>query len=165
MNKSNFKIVFIINFKYSIQFFNFDHHPHYHLITNITMTIEYTQVLRGHDPTLNVVILEDTAAVLGVLVAASCMACTSYLQTPVPDAIGSLLIGGLLGLVASFVIVTNSGALLGRSISPDRLATINRMLEKDSMVRAIHDVKATDMGNDVIRYKGKRLQINLGFLG
>lgn len=112
-------------------------------------------ILRGHDPTLNVVILEDTAAVSGVLIAATCMGATSLLGTPVPDAIGSLLIGGLLGLVASFVIITNSNALLGRSIPPDRMAVINRMLESDGMVRAIHDVKATDMGNDVIRYKAE----------
>lgn len=49
------------------------------------------------DPSLNVVILEDTAAVTGVAIAAACMALTTHFGTPIPDAIGSLFIGGLLG--------------------------------------------------------------------
>ena len=69
-------------------------------------------VKRGHDPTVNVVLLEDFAAVLGVLVAGSCMAASSYWNTPIPDAVGSLLVGGLLGGVASFIIYTNTNALV-----------------------------------------------------
>ena len=102
------------------------------------------------------VILEDLAAVLGVAIAGSCMALTALFNTPLYDAAGSLMIGGLLGVVASFVIVTNSAALVGRSIPPDRLERINKCLESDPMVRAIHDVKATNMGNEVIRYKGTK---------
>ncbi|KAI2802129.1 hypothetical protein BLOT_010321 [Blomia tropicalis] len=112
-------------------------------------------ILRGNDPTLNVVILEDAAAVLGVMIAATCMGLTSWYNTPIFDACGSLMIGGLLGVVATFVIVTNSNALIGKSIPPERMAQINKFLESDSMVRAIHDVKATNMGNEVIRYKAE----------
>ncbi|CAG2179703.1 unnamed protein product [Oppiella nova] len=32
---------------------------------------------------------------------------------------------------------------------------INKQLEADEMVRAIHDVKATDMGNEMVRYKAE----------
>ena len=111
-------------------------------------------VLAGSDPTLNVVILEDFAAVLGVSIAAGCMGLTSYFNTPIFDACGSIAIGALLGVVASFVIYTNAGALVGKSIPPNRMADINKFLESDGMVRAIHDVKATHMGNDMVRYKG-----------
>ena len=83
------------------------------------------------------------------------MGLTSFYGMPVFDAVGSLAIGGLLGGVASFVIVSNAGALVGKSIAPASLATINRCLEADEMVRAIHDVKATNMGNEVIRYKAE----------
>lgn len=112
-------------------------------------------IINGHDPTLNVVILEDFAAVLGVGIAATCMGLTTLFNTPIFDACGSLAIGGLLCGVASFVIYTNSGALVGKSIPPDRLAMINKFLESDEMVRAIHDVKATNLGNDVVRYKAE----------
>lgn len=54
-------------------------------------------MFRGQDPALNVVILEDAAALVGVLIAGTSMGLTSYYGSPVPDAVGSLLIGGLLG--------------------------------------------------------------------
>lgn len=66
--------------------------------------------------------------------AASCMGLTSYLGNPTFDAIGSLLVGGLLGGVASFIIYTNVAALIGRSIPQENLDKINAELESDIMV-------------------------------
>lgn len=63
---------------------------------------------------MNVVLLEDTAAVAGVIVAASCMAISQYTGNPLPDALGSILVGTILGGVASFIILSNVGALVGR---------------------------------------------------
>lgn len=62
------------------------------------------------------VLLEDFAAVVGVLVAGSCMGISSIMHSPVPDAVGSLLVGGILGSVASFIIYTNVAALVGRLV-------------------------------------------------
>jgi len=112
-------------------------------------------VKRGQDPSVNVVLLEDLAAVAGVAVAGSCMAAASYFNSPIPDAIGSLLIGGLLGSVASFIIYTNSGALVGRSIPSGSIQQINSELERDLMIRAVHDVKGIDMGSGLVRYKAE----------
>lgn len=58
--------------------------------------------------------LEDLAAVLGICVAGTAMSLSLYLQSPIPDAIGSLIIGAILGGVASFIIYSNSAALVGR---------------------------------------------------
>ncbi|RLU23218.1 hypothetical protein DMN91_003421 [Ooceraea biroi] len=112
-------------------------------------------VLEGQDPSVNVVLMEDFAAVLGVVVAAGCMGLTSYFGNSMFDAIGSLLVGGLLGGVASFIIYSNIAALVGRSISQEDLDKINAQLEADIMVRAIHDVKGIDMGNNLVRYKAE----------
>jgi hypothetical protein len=71
-------------------------------------------VLRGQDPSVNVVLLEDLAAVIGVGVAGVCMGLTVHYGSAIPDAIGSLLVGGVLGGVASFLIYTNVAALVGR---------------------------------------------------
>jgi len=109
----------------------------------------------GSDPCVNVVLLEDIAAVLGVGVAASCMGFTYYSGSPTADAVGSLVIGGLLGSVASFMIHTNSAALIGRSIPDERIQEINKVLEGDIMVRQVHDVKGIDMGNGIVRYKAE----------
>ncbi|KAK9508415.1 hypothetical protein O3M35_005980 [Rhynocoris fuscipes] len=112
-------------------------------------------VFRGQDPSVNVVLLEDLAAVLGVTVAAGCMALTAIYDSHVPDAIGSIVIGALLGAVASFIIYTNVAALVGRSIPQELLEKINAELESDVMIRAIHDVKGIDMGNSLVRYKAE----------
>ncbi|KAL1506629.1 hypothetical protein ABEB36_005955 [Hypothenemus hampei] len=112
-------------------------------------------IFRGQDPSVNVVLLEDFAAVIGVIVAASCMGISSITHSPVPDALGSLLVGCILGSVASFIIYTNVAALVGRSIPEENLEKINAELEKDVMIRAIHDVKGIDMGNYLVRYKAE----------
>lgn len=115
--------------------------------------LEY--VRRSRDPSVNVVLLEDMAACCGVTVAAACMGLASHLGDPMYDAIGSLIIGTLLGSVAAFIVYSNSVALVGRSIPFDAMQQINKELENDVMIRAIHDVKATDMGNYVVRYKAE----------
>jgi zinc transporter 9 len=112
-------------------------------------------VLQGQDPSVNVVLMEDLAAVIGVGVAGVCMGLTVHYGSPVPDAVGSLLVGGILGGVASFLIYTNVAALVGRSIPQERLDKINSELETDVMIRAIHDVKGIDMGNSLVRYKAE----------
>ncbi|KPJ01953.1 Zinc transporter 9 [Papilio xuthus] len=112
-------------------------------------------VLRSSDPSVNVVLLEDTAAVAGVVVAASCMAVSQYTGNPLFDAVGSILVGTILGGVASFIILSNVGALVGRSIPQEQLDEINSVLERDFMIRAIHDVKGIDIGSNLIRYKAE----------
>ena len=80
-------------------------------------------VIGGYDPCVNVVLLEDVAAVAGVVIAGGAMGATSLLNSHIPDAIGSLAIGGLLGIVASFMIYTNTTALVGRSIPEEKLVS------------------------------------------
>lgn len=115
----------------------------------------FAYVNSGADPCVNVVLFEDSAAVAGAFVAAICIGLTSYLDSPIPDAIGSLLVGVMLAAVATLVIYTSVPALVGRSIKLDQLDKINQELESDAMIKAIHDVKGIDMGNSMIRYKAE----------
>ncbi|XP_031834580.1 solute carrier family 30 member 9 [Nomia melanderi] len=112
-------------------------------------------LLAGQDPSVNVVLLEDMASVVGISIATICMSLTSYTGNTIFDATGSILGGFLLAGVAAFIIYTNTAALIGRSISQIELRKINAELESDIMVRAIYDVKGIDMGNNLIRYKAE----------
>lgn len=112
-------------------------------------------VIQGYKPSVNVVLLEDIAAILGVGIAASCMTYTHFTGSLIADSIGSLLIGGVMGGVASFIIYTNTTALVGRSIPSKRINAIRNDLESDIMVRSIHDVKATDMGGQTVMFKAE----------
>uniref|UniRef100_A0A336MRB3 Proton-coupled zinc antiporter SLC30A9, mitochondrial n=1 Tax=Culicoides sonorensis TaxID=179676 RepID=A0A336MRB3_CULSO len=120
------------------------------------MNISFKEyVLRGQDPCVNVVLTEDAAAVLSVGMAASCMGLSVLTGSSVPDALGSIFVGCMLGGVASFIIYTNVAALVGRSIPQENINKINAELEADIMIRAIHDVKGIDMGNTLVRYKAE----------
>uniref|UniRef100_A0A672IN01 Proton-coupled zinc antiporter SLC30A9, mitochondrial n=1 Tax=Salarias fasciatus TaxID=181472 RepID=A0A672IN01_SALFA len=112
-------------------------------------------VMQSRDPSTNVVLLEDAAAVLGVVLAAGCMGLTSLTGNPLYDSLGSLGVGTLLGTVSAFLIYTNTEALLGRSIQAERVQKLTEFLENDPAVRAIHDVKATDMGLSKVRFKAE----------
>uniref|UniRef100_A0A4X2KL93 Proton-coupled zinc antiporter SLC30A9, mitochondrial n=1 Tax=Vombatus ursinus TaxID=29139 RepID=A0A4X2KL93_VOMUR len=115
----------------------------------------YKYVMESRDPSTNVVLLEDAAAVLGVALAATCMGLTSLTGNPLYDCLGSLGVGTLLGAVSAFLIYTNAEALLGRSIQPEQVQRLTELLENDPSVRAIHDVKATDLGMGKIRFKAE----------
>jgi solute carrier family 30 (zinc transporter), member 9 len=116
-------------------------------------------VVRGQDPCVNVLLTEDGAALLSVGLAAACMGLSILTESSIPDAIGSLLVSCILGLVASFIIHTNVAALVGRSIRQEIILKINAELESDIMIRAIHDVKGIDMGNSLVRYKVSQWKI------
>lgn len=49
-----------------------------------------------------------------VAVAAGCMGLSTITGSPIYDAVGSLLVGSILGAVASFIIYTNVAALVGK---------------------------------------------------
>lgn len=115
----------------------------------------YEYVMQSRDPSTNVVLIEDAAAVLGVIMAASCMGLTSLTGNPHYDSLGSLGVGTLLGAVSAFLIYTNTEALLGRSIQAEHVQKLTEFLENDPAVRAIHDVKATDLGLNMVRFKAE----------
>lgn len=118
--------------------------------------VSFTDYLvRGRDPSAVAVLVEDGAAVTGLLIAASCLGLASYTGNAVYDAVGSIAIGGLLGAIAIFLIRRNADFLVGRSIPEERLKQIIDVLEQDIMVRSIHDVKATEMGADTVRFKAE----------
>ena len=76
----------------------------------------YQYVKEGSDPSVNVVLLEDSAAVAGCVVAGGCMFLAKVTQNHYFDATGSLLVGGMLGYIAVFLMNQNARYLIGKSI-------------------------------------------------
>nr|XP_034356071.1 zinc transporter 9-like [Arvicanthis niloticus] len=73
----------------------------------------YKYVMERRDQSTNVILLGDATAVLGVIIAATCMGLTSITGNPLYDSLGSLGVGVLLGVVSAFLIYTSTEALLG----------------------------------------------------
>ncbi|CAJ0942901.1 unnamed protein product, partial [Mesorhabditis belari] len=101
------------------------------------------------DPSLNVVLLEDTAAVTGV------KAYIYFYFITLFDALGSVAIGGLLGTVAMFIIRTNAQHLVGRSLPQRITQDIVARLNNDPAISSVHDVKATALGVEQSRFKAE----------
>ena len=67
------------------------------------------------DPAIVAVVLEDSAACLGVLIALAAIALTHLTGHQYWDAVGSITIGILLGLIAFWLIQRNRSILIGES--------------------------------------------------
>ena len=114
---------------------------------------EYTR--RGPDPMGVAVLLEDAAAVFGVIIASCSIGLFILTGNPIWDAVGSLLISFLLGAIAIFLVVRNRKALLGQAVNLEAKQEVLKVLEEEPTVEAVHDVKATVMGADSFRFKAE----------
>jgi len=97
------------------------------------------------DPATVAILLEDGAAVLGVVLAAIGIALSYFTGNPVFDAITSLVIGLLLGVIAFYLVSENREHLLGRAV-PEGVEElfIDTVLDHPS-VRSIRDVKTREL--------------------
>jgi cation diffusion facilitator family transporter len=98
------------------------------------------------DPSGFSVLLEDSAALAGLAVAAVGVAATTYLDIPQGDAMASMVIGLLL-VAAAIVLARETRSLLtGESASPRVLVTVRRVLEADPRVREVHALQSIQLG-------------------
>lgn len=86
-------------------------------------------VLRTSNPTLRAVFAEDAAALIGLVIAAAGIAAHQITGSPIPDAIGSILVGVLLAVVALVLINRNRRFLVGQAVSATlRRAVLSELL-------------------------------------
>ncbi|EFJ40630.1 hypothetical protein VOLCADRAFT_32374, partial [Volvox carteri f. nagariensis] len=78
----------------------------------------------GMDPTTVAVMMEDGGAVLGLVIAGVCTALAQATGNAMWDAAGSILVGCLLGAIATFLVQKNRQLLIGRSMAPGDVAAV-----------------------------------------
>lgn len=104
----------------------------------------------GKDPTLFVVVFEDTAASLGLLIALFGLLMYQLTGNPVFDAAASIAIGVVLILTAFWLAVESKGLLIGESASIQVRQDIGQILEQDPRVDAVNEAATLHMGPDFI---------------
>jgi cation diffusion facilitator family transporter len=91
------------------------------------------------DPTLRAVFAEDAAALLGLLVAALGVFLHQVTGNPVYDAIGSIVVGALLGVVAVVLINQNRRFLTGQQSDPElRRLAVDRVKRLPGVARVTY---------------------------
>ncbi|HEY4105109.1 MAG TPA: cation diffusion facilitator family transporter [Polyangiaceae bacterium] len=79
----------------------------------------FAALFRGKDPTVPVVLLEDTAAMFGLLIAFVSIGASWLTHSQLPDAIGSIFIGVLLCGVGLLLARYTRSLLLGEGVVPE----------------------------------------------
>lgn len=107
-------------------------------------------ILKEADPTTLAVVYEDGLAVVGVLVAFVSIVLTYMTGQVYWDAIGSIIIGLLLGVAAIILINKNRHYLITRSIPKDLEDELIELIESDPFVEKVSDFKSAIL--DVDKY-------------
>lgn len=104
-------------------------------------------IRNSRSPELPVVLLEDTGALIGLVLALGGVGLTMITGDAVWDGIGTLSIGVLLGAIAIVLIVEMKSLLIGEGATVEQEATLARVLPGDGVERVIH-MKTQYLGPD-----------------
>ncbi len=92
-------------------------------------------VRQSKDPAIFAVMFEDTAAILGLILALLGVYLGHLFNNPYFDGIASVAIGGILAATAVLLVVESKGLLLGESARPEKLAAIQKIIDADPAVK------------------------------
>jgi len=94
-------------------------------------------VLETSDTTLRAVFFEDAAALIGLALAGGAIAMHQITGLAAWDAVGSILVGVLLGIVALILIKRNVAFLVGTNASPTLRARVGRALLASAQIQRV----------------------------
>jgi len=102
------------------------------------------------DPRVFIPIAEDTAALLGVVVAFLGVFLARSLDLPVLDGISSIAIGVLLAFVAVFLAWETRALLVGETVGPQLLETVRRVCGEQDAVSSLVRTRGIHLGPDEV---------------
>ncbi len=105
------------------------------------------QALRAaKDPSIITVLLEDTAATLGLIVALIGISLGQWLDLPVLDGVASVVIGVILALTAAVLAFETKALLIGEAASPEVVARIRRIVSAQKTVQRANEILTMHLG-------------------
>lgn len=97
----------------------------------------FKTIRASKDPTTFTVLFEDTAALLGLLVAFIGIFLGHQLNNPYLDGVASVIIGLILGVVAGFLAYESKGLLIGEGVDDGTLTSIRLLAASDAAVEEV----------------------------
>jgi len=107
-------------------------------------------LVRASDPVVRAVLLEDSAALIGLALAAGGLLLSRIVGSNVPDSVASLLIGVLLAVTAFALARPFADFLVGRSISAPQLETLRAIVESDPALEEVLMLQAMYSGPEEV---------------
>lgn len=107
-------------------------------------------VQKGKDPTFFVVLFEDSAAMLGLIVAFVGVWLGEVTGNPIFDGIASTIIGLILGATAAWLAYETKSLLIGERADRDVVDGIRRIARAQPTVRHVNEVLTMHMGPEYI---------------
>ena len=89
------------------------------------------------DPTIFTILLEDSAALLGLAIAFAGIFFGHLLDNPYLDGVASILIGIILAMVAIFLVYESKGLLIGEGANPQTVASLKNITQADPAVKKV----------------------------
>lgn len=111
----------------------------------------WSTVREAKDPVLFTVLFEDTAAMIGLVVALAGLVAAHLLGIPALDGIASIVIGSVL-IVASLLLARETMSLIvGEAASPALLNDVERLIRAAPGVTGVRDISSAHLGpHDVL---------------
>ena len=107
-------------------------------------------VQRGKDPSMFVVLFEDTAAMLGLIVAFLGVFLGQVTGSPYFDGAASVVIGLILGATAIWLAYETHGLLIGERANPEVAEKIREIVGRQDSITHVNELATMHMGPDYI---------------
>ncbi|MEJ2220778.1 MAG: cation diffusion facilitator family transporter [Desulfobacterales bacterium] len=104
----------------------------------------------GKDPSMFVVLFEDSAAMLGILVAFAGIFLSQVTGNPVYDGAASVVIGLILAGTAAWLAYEIKGLLIGESARPELVKGVREIAKSYPKIKHVNEVLTLHMGPDFI---------------
>ena len=107
-------------------------------------------VRKSKDPPSFIVLFEDSAALIGIVIAAAGTYATDAFQMPVFDGVASILIGAVLAATSAALARESKGLLIGERADPQIAASIEALARGEPGVAAANGVITVHLAPDQI---------------
>jgi divalent metal cation (Fe/Co/Zn/Cd) transporter len=113
-----------------------------------TTVVDY--ILRSSDPVVRAVVFEDSAALIGLCLAAGGLLLSQIYKTSVPDSLASLVIGLLLAVAAFGLARPFADFLVGRSVAQPLFEQLQAIVKEDPAIEQILSLRAMYSGPEEV---------------
>lgn len=104
------------------------------------------EVRHSKDPTKFTVLFEDSAAMLGLVVALAGIAAAQRFELPVLDGVAAIAIGAILAVTAGLLAFECKGLLIGEAASPAVVLGIRQIIGDQAGVKGTNEVLTMHLG-------------------